>query len=361
MGKKKTIAVYIHIPFCSNICTYCDFAKVYKNDEWIDKYLVALEKEILKFYKGEKVKTLYFGGGTPSTLNLTQLERLFKIVDYFDIDYDAEITFECNLEDVVKEKLEFLENKVNRLSIGVQSFNPSILKLLGRKIGNSDNIYLAKKYFDNINIDLMYGFNDVTLDEFKDDIYKFLKFDIPHISAYNLIVEENTVLGNRGYEVNLDTLFDKTLEDILENEGYIHYEVSNYAKKGYESKHNLTYWNNDNYYGFGLGASGYLGNIRYDNTRSLNKYLNGEYRYVENVLDKNEDMQNDFILGLRKIKGINKKDFFDKYKMDIKSIVLVKKLLKNEKLLENGEFVYLNPKYFYLANEILVEFLDNLY
>lgn len=355
------ISVYIHIPFCSRICSYCDFAKVYKNDEWIDKYLMELEKEIMDLYKGEKVKTLYFGGGTPSVLNINQLEYLFDIVRFFDLDENAEITFECNLEDINEEKLIFLKDKVNRLSIGVQSFNPRVLDVLGRSKSDSDKINVAKKYFDNINIDLMYGFNDVSLDEFKDDIYKFLEFDVPHISAYNLIIEENTKLYIDGYKAKYDTLFDRTLEEILKKHGYIHYEISNYARKGFESKHNLTYWNNDYYYGFGLGASGYLGNIRYDNTRSLNKYLSGKYRLNDNIIDDNEKMQNEFILGLRKLNGINKKSFFDKYKMDIKSIWVVKNLLRDGFLLENDNYVYINPKYLYLSNEILLKFLEVLY
>ncbi len=355
------ISAYIHIPFCHNICTYCDFAKVYKNNKWIDKYLMELEKEIMEVYKGEKIKTLYIGGGTPSTLNLKQLEYLFDIINFLKIDKNAEITFECNLEDITEEKLKFLKNKVNRLSIGIQSFNPKILKLLGREKPNTNNINLAKKYFNNINIDLMYGFKDTTINEFKDDIYKILKFNIPHISAYNLIIEEHTILNNKTYPQNYDTIFDKTIKQILEENGYTHYEISNYAKKGYESKHNLTYWNNDEYYGFGLGAGGYIKNNRYDNTRSLTKYLKGIYRLNDNMIDDNEKMQNEFILGLRKISGINKQAFLNKYKKDIKSIDVVKKLLKENKLLENTTNIYINPKYIYVSNEILLEFLTVLY
>ncbi len=355
------ISVYVHIPFCSNICTYCDFAKVYTNNKWINQYLKELEKEIKKEYKGEKVKTLYFGGGTPSTLNLKQLTYLFDIIKFLKLDKNAEITFECNLEDITEEKLKFLKNKVNRLSIGIQSFNPKILKLLGRNQPNLKNINLAKKYFDNINIDLMYGFNNITINEFKEDIYKLLKFSIPHISAYNLIIEEHTILNNKKYPQNYDTTLDKIIKTILEENGYIHYEISNYAKRGYESKHNLTYWNNDEYYGFGLGASGYIKNNRYDNTRSLTKYLQGKYRLNNNIINNNEKMQNEFILGLRKINGINKQSFLTKYKKDIKSIDIVKKLLKEKKLLETEENIYINPQYLYVSNEILLEFLTILY
>ena len=136
------ISVYIHIPFCKGICNYCDFCKMYKHDLWIDKYLMALEREIRKYYAFDKVKTLYFGGGTPSSLNIEQLEKLFEITKVFDLDENAEITFECNVEDLTIEKLKFLKNKVNRLSIGVQTFDSSTLEELGRK-----NIYVCKVLF----------------------------------------------------------------------------------------------------------------------------------------------------------------------------------------------------------------------
>ncbi len=353
------LAVYIHIPFCTQICTYCDFPKMYKNDEWIDKYLNSLEKEINKYYKNEKIKTLYFGGGTPSSLNINQLKKLFEIINIFNLSTDAEITFEFNPEDLTKEKLSFLKNKVNRISIGIQTFNEKYLKYLGRKKINIDNIKMAKNYFKNINIDLIYGIENQTLEDFKQDIDQFLKLDIPHLSAYNIIIEPNTKLYIDNAKSNDDFTFDKLIEQKLKN--YNHYEISNYAKKAYESKHNLIYWNNEHYYGFGLGASGYLNNIRYDNTKSLNKYLEGKYRLRENILDKNETIQNAFILGFRKIKGINKQDFNKRYKQDIKSFKIVQDLLKQKQLLEDETNIFINPKYIYLSNEILVKFIEKLY
>jgi len=354
------ISVYIHIPFCTNICTYCDFPKFYKNNEFTKKYLIELKKEINRYYKGEKVKTLYFGGGTPSSLNLEELETLFEIIKVFNLDKNVEITFECNPEDLIEEKLNFLKNKVNRLSIGVQSFNPKFLKLLGRKKVNIENIILAKKYFNNINIDLMYGFNKQKKEDLKKDIATVLKLDIPHISAYSLILEKNTKLYIDGYKIKEDDILDKFLKKEL-SKTFNHYEISNYAKEGYESKHNLTYWNNEHYYGFGLGASGYIDNLRYDNTRSLNKYLDGNYRLEENILDKNETLQNEFILGFRKINGINKKTFKQKYNFDIKDIKIIRNLLDKKQLLENETNIYINPKYIYLSNELLLNFLETIY
>lgn len=353
-------AVYIHIPFCQNICAYCDFCKVLKNNDWIEKYLIALKKEIDKYYTHEKVSSLYFGGGTPSTLNLNQLKKLFDITKVFDLDKNAEITFECNCEDLTEEKLEFLSHHVNRLSVGVQSFNSKITDALERKMANINNILLAKKYFKNINIDLMYGFNNESLKDFEKDVNMFLELNVPHLSAYNLILEPHTKLFINNYQTDDDDKFERCLEEKIKRFGYHRYEISNYAKEGYESKHNLTYWNNQNYYGFGLGASGYIDNKRYDNTRSLNKYLKGQYRYESHTLDLNETLQNEFILGLRKIKGINKKEFREKYKFNIKDIDIVNELLENKMLLEDDN-IYINPKYINVSNEILVKFLENIY
>lgn len=353
-----TTSVYIHIPFCKSICTYCDFCKLYKNDKWVDKYLNALEKEIKINYQTETIKTLYFGGGTPSSLTIKQLKRLFEITSILNLDSNCEISFECNVEDLTKEKLEFLKTKVNRLSIGVQSFNPKILKILGRPNVNINNIILAKQYFDNINIDIMYGFKEQTLEDLKKDIKTFLSLDIPHLSAYSLILEPHTKLYIDNYELDEDdTSKDELLNKILKENDYNHYEISNYAKESKESKHNLTYWNNEHYYGFGLGASGYIENIRYENTRNLNKYLNGDYRHEINKLNQNEILQNEFLLGFRKLDGINKKEFYKKYGFNILEIEPLHNLI-DKGFLINGDNIYINPKYLYLSNEILINFID---
>ncbi len=353
-------AVYIHIPFCASICTYCDFAKVIKNKNWIDDYLKALKIEIEENYHGEIIDTLYIGGGTPSTLTLEELDKLFQILKIFNLNKEAEITLEANPEDLTFEKCEFLKDKINRLSIGVQSFDDKILTLLGRKKININNLLLVKKYFKNINIDLMYGFNEENLDILKNDIQKLLALDIPHISAYSLILEKHTKLYINGYKLLDDsTVNEHYIENTLKKHGYIHYEISNYAKKGFESKHNLTYWNNDHYYGFGLGASGYLNDERYENENNLTKYLNGTFNKERHKLTRLETIQNEFILGLRKLKGINKNIFKEKYGLNLQDIKVVKELLNQSLLKENDEYIFINPKYLYLSNEILVNFLEN--
>lgn len=352
-------AVYIHIPFCQNICSYCDFCKLYKNEKWINDYLKELQKEIKQNYKGEKIKTLYIGGGTPSCLNIKQLEKLFEIIKIFNLDENPEITIETNVEDLTKEKLEFLKDKINRLSIGIQTFDEKLLKILDRKPVNIKNIKLAKKYFKNINADLMYNFNEETIDVLKKDIDTLLKLEIPHISTYSLILEPHTKLYIKNYQIqNEDTKNEELINQTLKEQGYTHYEISNYAKEGFESRHNLTYWNNENYYGFGLGASGYIDNERYENTKNITKYLKGYYKETRHILDQNETMQNEFILGFRKIKGINKQQFKQKYNIDIKDLKIVKELLDKKEIIEDENQIYINPKYLYYSNEILINFID---
>ena len=366
MVNSQNKSVYIHIPFCDTICSYCDFCKFLKNDEWIDKYLISLEKEIKANYKDEVLDTIYIGGGTPSSLNLNQLTKLFNIIKVLNKNKEYEFTFECNIENITKDKLKLLyENGVNRLSIGIQTFNEKYLSFLNRKHTKEEianKIKICKEIgFKNINIDLIYGLPDQTLDELNSDIYEFLKLDITHISTYSLIIEPNTKLyinNFKNIDDNLDYEMYKLICDKLKDNGYNHYEISNFSKSGYESKHNLTYWNNDNYYGFGMGASGYIGNVRYDNTRNINKYLNGEYVKESHELDLNETIENEFILGFRKIKGINKKTFKNKYNKDIKEIEIVNKLLESNKLLEDEKNIYINKDYIYVSNDILIEFID---
>lgn len=359
-------SVYIHVPFCATICSYCDFCKFIKNDEWVNKYLYSLEKEIKSKYANEKIKTLYVGGGTPSSLSENQLNKLFNILKLFYLKDDYEFTFECNIENITYDKLKILyKNGVNRLSIGIQTFNEELLKKLDRKHTKKeikDKIDMCKRIgFKNINIDLIYAIEGETLTDLNNDIYEFLNLDITHISTYSLIIEPNTKLFiNKTNNIDEETDYEmyKLICEKLKDNNYNHYEISNFAKEGYESKHNLTYWNNEFYYGFGLGASCYINNTRYENTRNFNKYINGKYIKESHRLDLNETMENEFILGLRKINGINKDKFKEKYNKDIKDINGVQKLLNENKLLEDNKNIYINPEYIYVSNEILINFLN---
>lgn len=360
-------AVYIHIPFCKTLCSYCDFCKIFYNDDWVDKYLDALTKEVNINYKGEIVKTLYIGGGTPSCLSPEQLNKLFSIIKLFKLDCKIEFTFECNINDINDDLLTILhDNGVNRLSIGIESFDQNNLNLLKRNHDYDDvkdKISLIRsKGFNNINVDLMYAIPGESIEVLKDDILKILSLNVEHISTYSLIIEDNTILGinkTNYIDEDLDYEMYQLINSSLVNVGYNHYEISNYAKKGYESKHNLTYWDNDEYYGFGMGASGFINNIRYDNTKSLNHYLNGDYRIAEELMTKSKNIENEMILGLRKINGISIKKINEKYGIDIVEEFNIKKLLKEGKLIKKNERIYIAYDKLYTSNDILVNFIGD--
>lgn len=356
-------SAYIHIPFCNNICSYCDFCKLLYNKNFVKKYLDALEKEIINNYKNEILDTIYVGGGTPSSLSVSELNKLFSIIKIFKLSKEYEFTFEVNIEDITEEKLEILkENKVNRLSIGIESFNDKYLKYLGRNYTSdiiNEKVELAKKYFDNINVDLMYALKNESLNDLEEDIDKILKLDIKHISCYSLIIEKNTKLyiDNTKYiSDDLDSDMYDLIDKKLENK-YHRYEVSNYSITSYESRHNLTYWKNNDYYGFGLGAAGYIDNIRYTNTRNLSKYISGSYERQEEVLTKEDKIKYEFILGLRLTSGINKDNFNKKYGININEIEIIKELINKGLLIDDKINIYVPKKYFYVLNDILVNFV----
>ncbi len=350
-------SLYIHIPFCKNICSYCDFSKMYYKEDIVSNYLDALEKEINLYFCGDGLKTLYIGGGTPSSLSMDMLDKLFSILKRFKFYDKYEFTFECNIEDITEELLSFLkDNRVNRLSIGVESFNKKILKFLNRNISVDidKKIKLAKKYFSNINIDLIFGINGFSMEDLEEDLDKFLSYDLSHISIYSLILEDNTMLKINNYEKIDDDLSSDMyyfICDTLEKNGYKHVEISNFCKEGFEPMHNLVYWNNEKYYGFGLGAGGFIDNIRYTNTRSINNYLDGKYRYEETIVTKEIDMSNEMILGLRKIEGVSRKEFNDKFNCSIEDVFDTHLLKKNK------DYYYIDKNNLYTSNYILKDFI----
>ena len=359
------LGVYIHIPFCKNICTYCDFCKVYYKTGYVKKYLNSLEQEIKKRYQNEQIDSIYMGGGTPSCLTAEELKQLFNIIKIFKLKDEYEFTIECNIESIDEEKLKiFKDNRVNRISFGVESFNQDTLKLLGRNHTKEmifNNINTTKKYFNNINIDLIYGVNN-NVENVKEDINNFLKLDIPHISCYSLILEEHTKLyiDNHKYiEEDVDRLMFDYINDTLTNNEYNHYEISNYSKEGYQSIHNTNYWLNGSYYGFGLSAVSYLNNYRINNTKNMSKYLNNNYEDNKEYEDITLRKENDLMLGLRLIKGINIDDFNQKYHDDLLSKPIIKDLIKENMLEIDKNNLKCNYKYIYLMNDILLKIIGS--
>ena len=354
-------AVYIHIPFCRSICSYCDFCKFYHNEEWARLYLNSLSKEVDKYYEQDIIKSIYIGGGTPSCLSTPNLIKLFSIVNKFKRISGSEITFECNINDITVELLKLLkENGVNRLSIGVESFDEKNLKFLGRKHNKKDivnNIKLAKEMgFNNINVDLMYALPVEKMSTLKSDVNKILKLDVEHISTYSLIIEEHTKIYNdevKPIDEVLDYKMYKYICKKLSKKGYVHYEVSNFAKNTFQSEHNLTYWNNDEYYGFGLGAHGFINNMRYENTRNYNKYLNNIYRFNELLISTQEDMENELILGLRKLEGVSITKFKSKFNKSIYDVFKIKEAIDKNYLCLKDDYIYIPENKIYVMNEII--------
>ncbi len=355
-------SAYIHIPFCETICTYCDFCKFYYDKKIVFPYLKALEKEIKENYKEEKLSTIYIGGGTPSSLDLKELEKLLSILSVFKKENTYEYTIECNIESITEEKIKlFSFYGINRISIGVQTFQEKYLTFLNRKHTKEEvfqKINMIKKYISNINVDLIYAIPGETLEELESDLECFLSLKIPHISTYSLIIEEHTILHNQKVENISEELDLKMYELILQKlNQYHHYEISNFSLVGYESKHNLTYWNNEEYYGFGVGASGYVNGIRYTNAKSISHYKENKKIECYSVSSK-EKIENEFILGFRKLDGISIKSFKEKYGLNPIYLKSVQDLM-NKKMLEvEGDYLKIPDKYIYVSNEILISFID---
>ncbi len=359
-------SMYIHIPFCKSICSYCDFCKVLYHGPWIVKYLESLEKEIKNRYNGEVIKTLYIGGGTPSCLINRDLIKLMTIIkENVKLSEELEFTFECNLSDIDEQLLDVLKlYGVNRLSIGIESFNEKKLEFMERKCTYDEAEEKVKlireKGFDNINFDLIYGIPNERVKDLKKDLELFLKLKPDHISTYSLIVEDNTKIAIKGIvpiKEDIDAKMYEYICEELDDKGYEHYEISNFCKNGKYSKHNLNCWNNEEYYGFGVGASGYIYGVRYDNTKSVTEYFKGNYLLRENFLSKEENMDNELMLGLRKIKGIYLPNFYKKFGVNIQDVYDLKNALKEKELIYKDDYLYVNPEYIYVMNEILIKIL----
>lgn len=326
---KIPTSAYVHIPFCTQICYYCDFSKVFIKNQPVDAYLQALIHEF-ESYKIEQLRTLYIGGGTPTAISAEQLDYLLShLTKNLDLSQLEEFTIEANPGDLTPDKIAVLEKSaVNRISLGVQTFNDKQLKRIGRS-HNEAQIYesidsLKGAGFDNISIDLIYALPGQTMADVKENVAKAIALDIPHLSLYSLILEHHTVFMNkmRRGKLNLPTedleadMFDYIIAK-LESHGFEHYEISNFTKPGRESRHNLMYWDNAEYYGVGAGASGYIDGVRYRNRGPIQHYLKGvaqgNPRLEEEVLTKQEMMEEEFFLGLRKKEGVSISRFEEKF------------------------------------------------
>jgi putative oxygen-independent coproporphyrinogen III oxidase len=373
-------AAYIHIPFCHHICHYCDFNKVFMDRQPVGEYLSSLEKEMEITLKENPVSTLqsiFVGGGTPTALDEKQLGVLVESIEK-TLPYNAqtEYTFEANPGDLSKEKLRILKDAgVNRLSFGVQSFNDELLQKIGRSHRAEDvfkSISAAQDIgFENISVDLIYSLPGQTLEDFKSTLTTALDLDLVHYSGYSLIIEPKTVfynLMNRGKlhlpGEEIEAQMYELLMDSMEKKGLNQYEISNFAQPGFESKHNLTYWSNEEYFGFGAGAHSYVNGYRRSNHGPIKKYMEpletGRLPLLENhQTSKAEQMEEEMFLGLRKTEGILISRFMEKFAVN--PLELFKKELSehqaNKLIEQSDDRIVLTRKGRLLGNEVFQSFL----
>ena len=380
----KELGIYIHIPFCKQKCYYCDFISYANKEEKVKEYIESLQKEIeleSDRYKNEEyeITTIYIGGGTPSFIDALYIERIINTIKQnYKLHENPEITIEVNPGTINEEKIKkYKDIGINRISIGLQTTKDNLLKQIGRIHTYEEflNCYqiVQKVGVDNINVDLMLGLPNQTLEDLKESLREVINLKPNHISLYSLILEENTVLEKQVSENELELpsedkerkMYWET-KKILEQNGYIHYEISNFSKKGYESKHNLNCWNQKEYLGFGVAAHSYIKNKRYCNTNNIEEYIknvqNGKIlsnRTICEIQNKIEEQKEYMLLGLRKIQGIDIQEFKNKF-IDNPIYIFHKeleKLVKEELIEVDLNQIKLTSKGLDFANLVWEEFV----
>ena len=368
----KKLGLYIHIPFCVKKCNYCDFNSYGCSYSYEQPYFAALFEEIKKKAKSFSdyvCDTVYLGGGTPTSVKTENITALMGVLkENFNIAKDAEITIECNPKTAEKKDFEeYLGAGINRLSIGLQSTHDRILKTLGRIHSLADFeecLSDAKKAgFKNISADLMFALPDQSIADFEETLEKVISYDLSHISCYGLKIEEGTPFYNM--DLNLpdeeeEAKMYETALAVLEKNGYYRYEISNFSKKGFESKHNLKYWSLDAYLGLGAGAYSSIEGERYSNPRSLSEYMENSGRKEDLISLSKEDLMAEFMfMGLRKTEGISAEEFFERFGTDIYTHFSkpLEKFIKQGVIKEKNGRIYINEKMLYISNSILCEFV----
>lgn len=365
----KKIGIYVHIPFCKSKCYYCDFNSYSNKQCLIETYVKSVKKEIEEYNLGKyEIETIYIGGGTPSYINEKYIEEILKEID---ISKAKEITIEVNPGTVTYEKLQKYYNLgINRLSIGLQSTNNKLLKSIGR-IHTYEQFLETYKIsrrvgFKNINIDLMLGLPNQTLEDLQNSLEKIINLKPEHISVYSLILEEETILYNKVLNNEIILPIDEEercmywqVKQYLENNNYEHYEISNFALKNYRALHNTNCWDQKEYIGIGAGASSFLNEKRYINSSLIEEYIENNKQTVEEVLNKKSKMQEYVMLGLRKVEGISLQEFRNKFKIDfLEEFKKEYTKLNNEGLLVlKNDYIKLSDKGIDLANLVWEEFV----
>lgn len=351
----KPLSLYIHIPFCQRICDYCDFSKLQYFRFIAEKYLIALKKQIDLEVDNKDLKTIYVGGGTPTCLEDDLFLKLLDILKPFTKKV-IEYTFEANPESLSFNKLKMMkEYGVNRISLGVESTDDNVLKAINRSHSYQDVIDAVNRIKEvgitNFNIDLILGLPNVSMKMLEKDIDNILKLNPNHISTYSLTIHPHTVFYlNKVDEPSEDFSYEayKMIHQKLLDNGYIHYEVSNFSKENYQSQHNFTYWKNERYYGIGLGASGYINNTRYKNTTNLDKYLKCQFIKEEEIVTLKDEEEYFIMLNLRTNEGVD---------LDIYNKLYNKDLLRTRKdVIEQ----YIKGNYLYISHQKLIATFDGM-
>jgi oxygen-independent coproporphyrinogen-3 oxidase len=374
-------AAYIHIPFCEHICYYCDFNKYLMKGQPVWDYLQALRTEmktVLRQYPSDEMKTIFVGGGTPTTLDQKQMAYFLESVNqaFHPVVDSVEFTMEANPGNLDREKLVLMkEAGVNRLSLGVQTFDDKLLSAIGRTHKNSDvfrTVELAKEAgFTNLSIDLMFRLPGQTMEALKESLAAALSLDIRHLSIYSLQIEPRTIFYNRMRKGTLQLpnedeeadMFEVIIDSLEEN-GFHQYEISNFARAGYESRHNRVYWQNEDYYGFGAGAHSYINGIRRVNAGWTKRYIrlireNGTAFVDEHSVSIQEKMEDEMFLGLRKAEGISKRHFQKRFGRSVEEVFsdAVDRLLQRRLIIEKGDRIFLTKRGLFLGNEVFQEFI----
>lgn len=356
-------SLYVHIPFCEHICSYCDFCKMFYDSKISSKYLSVLLKEFDDLKINNKLKTIYIGGGTPSALSLIELDLLLSNLNKY-LDEEYEFTIEVNPETINEDKIKlFSKYGINRVSIGVQSFDDSILSFLGRKHNYEDVkkcVCLLNKYdITNYSFDFIYGIRNQSIYSISKDIDLCLELNPKHLSFYSLILEDNTLLSVRNYEeIDQDIVrehYDYIYSKLKENK-YNRYEVSNFSLKGYESKHNLVYWNNEEYYAIGVGASSYVDGVRYTSSKNITNYVKGIINKDSFEVDKDKEY---IMLGLRLEKGINLIEYKSIFNKDflIEYSGIIDKYISDGLLILEDNYLKVSYEGMMILDSILVDLM----
>lgn len=358
--------LYLHVPFCSSICYYCDFKRSIYNEDLVNAWLKAINNECKHKIKG-KLKTIYLGGGTPSCLNYEQLESLLTILDEYR-DGVIEYTMESNIESLDKKKVEIMKaHGVNRISLGVQSLNDDLLKEMNRKHTKQDVFKMLSDLHNwgmyNISVDFIYGFENQSLAIWEEDLHEIVNHPyVNHLSLYSLTIEENSVfykMNKKNCPNELEALMYERAIAILKEHHFIQYEIANFAKPGHESLHNQGYWNYDDFYGIGVGASGKNGHVRYTNAGSITDYINGNCDIEEEHLSVEDLMFENVMMSLRLRKGLNVKKFNERYHVSFLEYYkdAITSCVNNNDLIIEDNYIRASEKGMFYLHDILIKFM----